>query len=340
MLKNYFTIAWRNLWRNKAFSVINILGLALGLTCSILIMLWIQDEKSIDAFHKNGDRLYQIYERVYINKKPEVFRSAPGLISDELKKVFPEVQYACGLSGYGTGTFAVADKIIKEDGTYASTDFFKMFSYKLLEGNAQTALSSKVGIAISRKMAEEFFGSPESAIGKTILFQNYINFKVNGVFENFSANSSLKFEYLINWETFLEQNPWAKDWNNNATTAYIMLSKDASASAFEKKLIHFIYNYTKDNNKFDLGIQPFGDIYLHNQFRNGIVSGGRIEYVRLLTIVAIFILLIACINFMNLTTARSIKRAKEIGIRKVAGAERATLIRQFIGEAMLITFFA
>ena len=137
-------------------------------------MLWIQDEKSIDAFHKNGDRLYQLYERVYINKKPEVFRSAPALMSDELKKVFPEAQYACGLSGYGTGTFAVADKIIKEDGNYAGTDFFKMFSYKLLQGNAHTALNSKVSIAISRKMAEEFFDDPYSAIGKTLRFQNEI----------------------------------------------------------------------------------------------------------------------------------------------------------------------
>jgi len=338
MLLNYFKIAWRNLLRNKPFSIINILGLALGLTCSILIMLWIQDEKSIDAFHKNGDRLYQLYERVYINKKPEIFRDAPALMPDELKKVYPEVQYACGLAGYGTGTFAVGDKIIKEDGTFAGADFFKMFSYKLLEGNDQTALSSKVGITISRKMAEEFFGSPQSAMGKTILYQNFLNFKVAGVFENFSPHSSFKFDYLINWETYLELNAWANNWASNGATAYVVLRKDASASAFEKKLTHFIYNYVKW--KFDFGMQPFGDIYLHNQFRNGIVSGGRIEYINLFTIVAIFILLIACINFMNLTTARSVKRAKEIGIRKVSGAERTTLIRQFIGEAMLITFFA
>ncbi len=338
MFKNYFKIAWRNIFRSKTFSVINILGLALGLTCSILIMLWVQDEKSIDAFHKNGDRLYQLYERVLINKQSEVFRDAPALMPNELKKIYPEVQYACGLAGYGTGTFAVGDKILKDDGAYAGADFFKMFSYKLLQGNAQTALSSKVGIVISRKMAEAFFGNPQTAMGKTILYQNFLNFKVTGVFENFSPHSSFKFDYLINWETYLGLNAWASNWESNGATAYIMLRKDASASAFEKKLTHFIDNYVKD--KFDFGMQPFGDIYLHNQFRNGVVSGGRIEYINLFTIVAIFILLIACINFMNLTTARSIKRAKEIGIRKVSGAARATLIRQFIGEAILITFFA
>ncbi|MGZ3944724.1 MAG: ABC transporter permease [Mucilaginibacter sp.] len=344
MIKNYLTVAWRNLFRNKFFSTINILGLALGMACSILILLWVQNELSVDAYHVNGPNIYSIVERQYYDNKVMGQYSVPGVLANEMKKVLPEVKYATGFDDGAQNTFQVGDKILKLTGAAADSDVFKMFSYTLLEGKPQTALNTPTSIAISRKMAEDFFGSAQAAIGKTIKYDNKDNFKITGVFENLPENSSIKFDYLLNWFQYLKENDWAKSWGNNGPAAYVQLRPDADAKAFDKKIAHFLDAYNKEQTKAfreELGVQRFTEVYLHSELKdNGRVSGGRIEYVRLFTIVAVFILLIACINFMNLTTARSVKRSREIGIRKVVGAVRAVLIRQFIGEAILLTFLA
>jgi len=343
MIKNYLLIALRNLRKNKVFSFINILGLALGMACSLLILLWVRDEQSINKFHINRNQLYTIYERQYYDNKIDAIYSTPGLMSDEMKRVLPDIQYATGFAWNNTNTFQVGDKIQKEEGNHAGADFFKMFTYPLLEGTAATALNSPVNIAISRKMANDFFGSPKDAIGKTIRYENSKEFTVTAVFENVPENASVKFDYLINWQFFIDENNWMKSWGNNGPNTFVMLRPGADPVAFEKKITHFLDNYNKEQDnsfRIQLGMQRFDAMYLHSEFKNGQQSGGRIEYVRLFSIIAIFILLIACINFMNLTTARSVKRAKEIGIRKVVGAVRGSLIRQFIGEAVLLAFFA
>ncbi len=344
MIKNYFKTALRNLWKNKAFSFINIMGLALGLTCSLLIMLWVNDEYKVDAFHKNGSQLYSVYERQSHDGQWSAFHGTPGVMADEMKRVLPEIQYATNYAWNELCTFEANNKIIKENGNHAGQDFFKMFSYPLLEGNAINALKTPSDIAISRKMAEEFFGSPSEAIGKTIRYQNKTDFKITAVFDHVPQNSTAQFDYILNWQAFLEVNSWAKDWTNNGPPCYIMLRKGTDATAFEKKIVRFLDNYNKEQRSNDyirLGIERYGDIYLHSNFdKNGNLSGGRIQYVQLFSIVAIFILLIGCINFMNLTTARSVKRSKEIGVRKVVGAVRSALIRQFIGEALLIVLLS
>jgi predicted permease len=343
MLKNYLKIALRNFWKNKSFSFINIFGLALGMACSLLIMLWVQDEKAMDGFFKDSDRIYSIYERQYFDNKIEAFHGTPGVLADEIKKVIPEIEYASGMAWNNFSNFQVGNKILKEEGNEAGTDFFKIFNYPLLQGNASTALSTPVSIAISRKMADDFFGSPQAAMGKTIRYENRKDFKVTAVFENISRHSSRKFDFLINWHAFLENNNWAKDWGNNGPATLIKLRPRANALAVEKKITRFLDTYNKDQSaafRIELGLQRYDDLYLHSTFKNGKISGGRIEYVRLFSIVAVFILLIACINFMNLTTARSVKRAREIGIRKVVGAVRSALRYQFIGEAVLLAFFA
>jgi putative ABC transport system permease protein len=339
MIKNFFKVAFRNLWRQKGYSFLNIAGLAIGMACSLLILLWIRDEEAVNNFHTKGDRLYSVYERQYYDGKIQSGHYTPGVLPDEMKKVLPDVEMSSGFDGGERMTFQVGDKILKEDGAFAGADFFRMFSYPLLEGKAESALTAPVSVAISRKMAVAFFGSPRAAIGKTLRNENRRDLKVTAVFEDQPSTVSDKFDFVINWFAYLEDNDWAKDWGNNGPQTLLLLRKDAHAAAFDGKITHFLVKYNKYMSKsfyIELGIQRFGDIYLHGQIVNGKIEGGRIEYVRLFSLVAIFILCIACINFMNLTTARSVKRAKEIGIRKVVGAVRPALVRQFMAEAVLL----
>jgi putative ABC transport system permease protein len=338
MIKSYFKIAWRNLVRHKAFSAINIMGLSLGMCCSLLIMLWVQDERSVDGFHANGKQLYHVYERQYYNGKVEAGYLTQGLLANELKKAVPEVQYAASLEPNNRRTFQAGDKVLKMDGTYAGADFFSMFSYPILQGTAQTALNIPAGIAISRKMAEQFFGNAEKAIGKAIRYENKEDLQVTAVFENIPANSSVQLDFLRNWDDYARENTWVNSWGSSSPLTFVQLRPDADPVKVEARIKNFIHRYIpKTISHTELGLQPYAEKYLHANFNNGQLEGGRIEYVRLFTLVAVFILLIACINFMNLATARSAKRAREVGIRKVVGAVRFALIGQFAGEAMLLT---
>src|SRR3990170_1778353 len=341
MLGNYLKTALRNLFKNKVFSFINIVGLALGMACSLLIWLWVEDERAMDAFHDNDDYLYTIQQRQYNDGVIDAGYFTPGMLPEELKIVFPEVQYATGGAWEELHTFEGNNKNLKQTGTYGSRDFFSMFSYALLEGRPETAVKMPLDIALSRKMAETFFGSVKAAMGQTLRFENKKDLKVTAVFENIPSHSSKKFEYVMSWEAFFEQHAWARNWGNNAPATHIVLKIGTDIKAFESKIRTFLDGYSKEENfTRRLALQKYSEVYLHSNFKNGELAGGRIQYVKLFTVVAVFVLLIACINFMNVTTARSIKRGKEIGVRKVIGALRAGLIRQFIGEALLIVCFA
>ena len=344
MIKNYLKVTWRNLVKNKAHTFINMAGLSVGLACSLLILLWVQNEVDMDAFHKNGKYLYQVYEQQHYDNKVNGQYYTPGVLAAELKRVIPEVEYAANAVFYDEHNFKVGDKIIKLKGGSADADFFQMFSYPLMQGNAQNSLRTVSDISISKKMAEEFFGSAQAAMGKTLRIDNRKSFIVTSVFENVGTNSSLKFDYLINWASFLEDNSWAKEWGNNTPYTYIQLRPDANPNLVDQKIRHFLEKLDKDEKPGtftqELALQRFDLVYLHSNFKEGKIDGGRIEYVHLFSIVAVFILLIACINFMNLTTARSVKRAKEIGVRKAVGAVRSVLIKQFISESLLLTAMA
>ncbi len=302
MISNHFKITWRNLTRNKAFSFINIFGLTLGMTCSLLIFLWVRDERSIDQFHQNGSSLYGVYESIYAGGQPETGHWTPGLLAGELKRKIPEIKYA-----------------------------------------SAKALTGPDAIAISRTMANNFFGGPAAAFGKTIRYNNTQDFRIAAVFD-VPTTSSQKFDFALNWDFTLKTVTWLKSWVYRTPATFIRLEPGADAQKVQVKIKDFITPYltAADGAGFhiELGLQQYGDIYLHDGFKNGKPGGGRIAYVQLFSLIAVFILLIACINFMNLATARSVKRAKEVGIRKTIGALRSRLIGQFIGEALVLTGFA
>jgi len=342
MIKNYLKIAWRNLVKNKAHTFSSVGGLSVGLACSLLILLWVQDERSVDGFHANGPQLYQVYERSIHQGVTDAAYYTQGLLADELKRKVPEVQYASGLEQNHPRTFEVDNKVLKMDGTYAGEDFLKMFSYRLLKGTPGSALTATNALAISRKMAEAFFGSVDNAIGKAIQYENKDNLVVTAVFENLPANSSQQFDFLKSWKAFVAENTWANSWNSSSPSTYIQLRPGADPKKVAAKIKDFLSFYRPGTTglRTELALQPYTEKYLHSTFKNGMTDGGRIEYVSIFTLIAIVILLIACINFMNLATARSIKRAREVGVRKVMGAARINLIGQFMSEALLLSFIS
>ncbi|MEO8860291.1 MAG: ABC transporter permease [Ginsengibacter sp.] len=342
MLKNYFKTAWRNLVKNKTFSLINIVGLGLGVACTLFIYLWVQDEKSYDNFHANGDRLY----RVMINDKARngditnTMDATPGLLADALKKQIPEITDAAMVVWDNDMLFTVGNKIGKEKGRYAGADFFKMFSFTLLKGNASSALVSPDNIVITKKLAENYFANVDP-IGKTIRIDDKRNYIVSGVAENVPDNSSIKFDFVLPIQHCFEDNQWmVAGWNHFGPPTFIMLRADASGDKVNAKIKNFLAQQDKTVDDKTISLQLYKNMYLYSTFTKGIADGGRIEYVKLFSIIAIFILLIACINFVNLATARSVKRAKEVGVRKVIGAPKGLLFQQFLAEALLTTFLS
>jgi ABC-type antimicrobial peptide transport system permease subunit len=361
MFRHYTIVAFRNLIRQKTFSAINITGLTLGMTCCLFIFLWVQDEKAVDNFHANEKHLYVLYQTTTSGGKINGHYSTPYLLTyqslnfkkrdeaaaigiNEIKQFAPETEkmtsYATGyeLPWGHTETFQVGEKSQKFDGSRAGKDFFNIFSYPLIAGDAHLALHDISSISISRKMANFFFGSPQDAIGKSIRYENKIDFVVNAVFENVAAQSSLTFDFLINWDSQMKQLEWASPYS----LTVLQLKESADIRQVERKLNQFLQSRMDKNDpeKITVGLVPYGDRYLYSTFVNGKPAEGRMVYVRIFTGVAIFILIIACINFMNLATARSIKRAKEVGVRKVVGSSRASLVSQFFGESLLLSVFA
>jgi predicted permease len=338
MIKNYIKTTWRNLLSNKAFSLINISGLALGMICSLLITLWLKDELMMDKFHANNQRLYRVMENQQYAGSISTFASTPGILAENIVKDIPEIKMASQFLWEEQPLLTVGDTYDKEKGRYAQKDFLKMFSFKLAKGDPATALDRPDAIVLSKKLAEKYF-KKEDAMGKIIRIDNKDNAIVTGILEDIPETSSVKFDFLMNYDHWLKQNDWAKEWGNNGPRCYVLLSENTSFEKANAKVKSYIKTKNKDSN-VDLFLQNFGESYLYSNWEAGKQNGGRIEYVRIFSIVAIIILLIACINFMNLATAKSLKRSKEIGVRKVVGARKKQLIAQFIGESMFISFLA
>lgn len=340
---NYFLkITIRNFLRHKVSSLINLVGLTTGLCCAFFIYLWVQDELNVNKFHEKDDRLFRVMEFQTYSNEMFATNSTPGLLGENLKLDFPDIQYSATTSWIGKSLLTYnGDKSFKENGFHVGEDYFNIFTYPLLAGTPDDVLKDKTSICISRDLAKKFFGSVEDALGKTLRYENDRDFIVTGVFENIPKNSTHIFDFVLPFEDFKDQNEWVKSWGNNGPHTYAILHEGADQETVTEKIAGYVKSKNEEgDSNVELFLKKYSEQYLYGRYTNGIQDGGRIEYVRLFSIVAIFILIIACINFMNLSTARASKRAHEVGVRKAIGADRKTLIRQFIGESMLITILS
>ncbi len=333
----YIRILLRSLFRNKTLTLINLVGLTAGLAGSLLIYLWVQDERSVDKFHANDERLYRVMEYQNYSDRVVATTSTPYILADNLKIDFPEVEYSATITWLNRRLLTHEDLSFKERGFHVGKDFFQMFSYPLLEGRPEEVLKSRTSICISKELAIKFFKNVESAIGKTILYRGNRPFIVSGVFDDIPDNSTYQFDFVLPYEDYIETNPSHKNWTQNGPSTVITLKAGVDPDDFNNKITGYVKLKDSPDSKVDLFMKKYSDHYLYGKYSNGVQDGGRIEYVRLFSIIAIFILLIACVNFMNLATARASKRAQEVGIRKAIGANRGTLIKHFLSESMILT---
>ena len=349
MLRNHFAAkhfmktAWRSLMRNKFYSFINIIGLTIGMASAILILLWIQNELSHDRFYKKADRIYLVNNRDKVNGKIMAWHTTPAPMGNAIKQDYPEVEDVVRVQEFAANFLLTAgDKHFSLHGEFADTGFFSMFSFPLLEGNAASALNKPNNIVLTRQLAVKLFGDG-NAVGKTVRIDSSDYFTVSAVMKDLGSNTRFDFEYVLPWNYAVQKNMIDSNWGNNNIFTFVLLKPNTSHIAFDAKLKNITINHTK-NSRFpstaQVFTQPLKDTWLYNKEDNGNFVGGRIERVRLFAIIAVLILIIACINFMNLSTARSEKRGKEVGIRKVAGAQRSSLVVQFITESILLAFIA
>ena len=347
MIRNYIKIAWRNIVKSPLFSFINIIGLATGLACAFLIYMWVYDEQMTDKFHANDANLYQIMERSKENDIIRIQDHTQGPLADALEKEFPEVEHAVtvmNLEKEGMKvTFKSEANSFKSAGIFASAPFFDVFTFPLIICDKSTALADKNAVVVSKNLAVKLFGSPQEAMNKDVKYNFFGKdhlARITGVFKNVPNNSTLKFDYVLTKQKLLED-IWTNGtkWYNTGPETYVLLKNHTNVKAFETKIEKLVAEHD-EGSIFTLFIRKFSDAYLKGNYVNGIQDGGRITYVRLFSLVAALVLLIACINFMNLSTARVTSRFKEIGIRKVVGTTRKMLIFQFLAESLFFTFIA
>ena len=342
MFRTNLKIAWRNLIKDRQFTVLNVAGLSAGLACALLIFLWVQDELNFDKFLANNDRLYQLVEHQNSNGNIGISDGSSGLLSEAVAHQSPEVEYASPLAPPGwfqKFTLSVNDKNIKAAGQYAGRDYFNIFSFKLLDGNKDNVLANKSSIVISDELARKLFGTADHIIGRPVRFQHDTTFYVIGVFEKPPYHSSPQFAFVLSWDYFKTVQDWVTSWNNIGPLNFVLLKKGTDPNAFNRKIAGIITAHHGDTSRKAFATR-FSTVYLHNNIGTNSAGSGRIEYVKMFSLIALFILIIACINFMNLSTARASRRMKEVGIKKVVGAGRKQLILQFLSESVLLTLFA
>lgn len=347
MIKNYLKIAFRNLAKNKVSSFINIGGLAVGMAVAILIGLWVYDELSFDKYHKNYDRIAQVMQHANFNGEWDSQTANPAVMGPELRNKYgSDFKYVVQSSWTGSHLLSVGNKHITKVGNFFEPDAPEMLSLKMLKGT-RGGLKDPYSIMLSASAAESVFGK-EDPINKAIKLDRSFDVKVTGVYEDLPDNTSFReLKIIMPWQLWLIQNPWAKKmdnpWGSNFSQTFVQIADNADMEKVSAKIKNTkLDNVGKEEKKYQWAVflQPMSKWNLYNEFKNGVNTGGNIQYVRLFGIIGIFVLLLACINFMNLTTARSEKRAKEVGIRKAIGSLRWQLIKQFFAESYLVVLLA
>ena len=346
MFKNYLKLAWRNLMKDRQFTVLNLVGLAVGLTCSLLIGLWVVDELNMEKYNEKDAQLYQVMSNIKLDNGIKTGQYTPGVLAPALKSEIPEIEDAVMVfpaSWFPSkGVIGSGDKKIKAGGEYIGKDYFNLFTCPFIEGDKNRLTSDKSAVAISESAAKKLFNTTEGIIGKTVKWdmQEYTgSYVIVGVFKDNPANATEKFDLLFNYDVALDRRDGLKEWGNSDPDTYVLVKPGTDIARLNAKIRNFLDTKRKPGGQ-TLFLARFSDRYLHGNYENGVQAGGRIVYVRLFTIIAAFILIIACINFMNLSTAKAARRAKEVGIQKVVGAGRGSLVLQYLGESVLMAFFA
>lgn len=337
MIKNYFLLAIRNILRYKGFSFINILGLSIGITATLLILLWVQDELSFDKFHQYADRLYQVEEDQYYSGEVYHVTVTPYPSGPVWREEIPEIENACRYQwSYGM-LFNYGEKAFYEDQCLAvDSTFFSMFSFPLIKGKPDQLLREPFTAVLTNESAEKYFGN-EDPIGKSLNINNQYEFTVTGIIQDPPGNSTLQFDILIPFDFLKEKGQYSDHWGSNSIRTYVLLNENAVLDSVNSKLTRVVHSNVETTT--DFAVFPFTRVHLHQYFGYGHPSTAVI-FVYIFSIIAAFVLIIACINFMNLSTAKSSTRAREIGMRKVVGGNRKNLVVQFLGESFLLTLIS
>jgi putative ABC transport system permease protein len=345
MFKNYFKTAWRNLVSNKAYSALNILGLATGMAVALMIGLWVYYQFSYDRFLPGYEQVYSVKLRTSNNGVIGVDGSTPLPLADAIKQNVPDVKYVAQPNWIGGHLLMNGDTKVFQNGAIKGNDFLKIFQYPFLKGNSKVALQDAYSIVLTESTAKALFGN-EDAMNKTVRFDNYHDLKVTRILKDVPSNSTLQFNYIVPFSYAVQNFGWVKEnlsnWRNNSFETFVALQPNVSYAQVEPALRALEKKYNPEDykvNKAEVMLQPLKEWHLYADYRDGI-AGGFIDYVKMFSIIGLLVLIIACINFMNLSTARSAKRAREVGIRKAVGSQRNSLIYLFLIEAFVVTCIA
>ncbi len=347
MLRHNFLLAYRTFKRFKGTFFINLVGLSVGMACALLIYLWVMDELRMDQFHANGKNICQVMMMANEDEGKQVFPNTPGVLAETLAEEFPEVKYASAETptAWFTKFTLVTDNgtKIKATSEFADKDYFNIFSFQLLQGDQNQVLKDVNSVVISDKLARSLFQTTDNVVGKTLQCESPFflrSFTISGIFRELPANSShQRFDFVLPFKVIKEIAQSEMGWASNGPSTYMVLKDGTNLERFNAKIANYLQS-KRNGPTPTLFARRYVDGYLYDKYENGVVVGGRIEYVRLFSIIAVFILLIACINFINLSTAKASRRLKEVGIKKAIGAGRGSLILQYLGESMLLSFVA
>ncbi|MGN6266189.1 MAG: ABC transporter permease, partial [Ginsengibacter sp.] len=338
MIHNYLKTTFRNLWKNKGFTFLNIFGLGIGIACASLIFLWVEDEINFNNYFSNKENLYKIKDSQTYDGTTFTFDATPGPLAAGIKTEIPGIKNTARSSWGQQSLFSLGEKNIYERGMYVDSSFLKMFQLEFVQGNAGTAFQQLHSLVITEKMAHKFFGN-DNAIGKSLRIDNNTSSVVTGVIKDLPESVSFQFEWLAPFKIFENQNSWLQSWRNNGVLTYVELQPGADTKAINRKLYNYVQSKAEDAEA-KMSVYPMSRWRLYDSWKDGKEVPGRIKYVNLFSLIAWIILLIACINFMNLSTARSGKRAREVGVRKVLGAAESELVGQFIGESVIMALIS